>query len=169
MKVRNNIALVCIGLFEVISELQKEIWDQLCATVFHCNGQKLGQFMLRHIKDWVLLFCVHCLNYLWGRYYHTINICSCINVGPWNAITLKWAPIENKHPMYIGTHFDYSNHIVYKHPYKNRNPTKKGTSYHVNRSGFAYPLVLCIGHILQKGFENRPTFEHIYNLCSCSM
>ena len=32
------------------------------------------------------------------------------------------------HPMNKGTHFDYNNPIaVYKHPCKNRYPTKKGT------------------------------------------
>ena len=28
---------------------------------------------LRRVKDWVQLFCARCLNYLWGRRYHTIN------------------------------------------------------------------------------------------------
>ena len=28
---------------------------------------------LRHVKDWVQLFCARYLNYPWGGHYHTIN------------------------------------------------------------------------------------------------
>ena len=47
-EVKNNIALtvtVCIALFEVIGELQRERLCQSCAKTFSWNGRTHGQFL----------------------------------------------------------------------------------------------------------------------------
>ena len=65
-----------VGEVTIVTESYR--WVKCCVRVYVCMCKLLNNSAakirsLRHVKEWVQLFCVRCLNYPWGGCYHAIN------------------------------------------------------------------------------------------------